>query len=105
VSIVDHHTVGRSTGGYHDTRHKGGQSSHPTYCVLNDYNAWWGTIVRRWDRYPPWIPVANSVMVAYPDPLRGNQQGLGTKLSHAKNCCRPSCSSVWPAQIGRSRTG
>ena len=27
--------------------------------------------MRRWDRYLSWIPVANSVMVAYPDQLRG----------------------------------
>jgi hypothetical protein len=34
--------------------------------------------VRRSAGYPPWIPVANSAMVAYPDQLRGKQQGLGT---------------------------
>jgi hypothetical protein len=31
------------------------------------------------------MPIANSAVVAYSDPMRGKQQGLGTKLSHAKN--------------------
>jgi hypothetical protein len=35
-------------------------------------------------------------MGSYSDPLRGKQQGLGTKLSHAKNRSRPSCDCAWP---------
>jgi len=52
--------------------------------------------LRSWDRHPPQIQVVNNALVAYSGPLRGKQQGLGTKLSHAKNRGQPSCSCAWP---------
>ena len=49
-----------------------------------------------WDR---------SIMVSYSDPMRGKQQGLGTKLSHAKNRGRSSCACAWPPQHNPDRWG
>ena len=42
VAIVEHHTAARNSGAtmLPDAKgRKGGQSVHPTCCVLNDYNA------------------------------------------------------------------
>jgi hypothetical protein len=42
----------------------------------------------------PWLPILT---------LRGKQQGLGTKLSHAKNRGRPSCACAWPPKHNPDR--
>ena len=36
--------------------------------------------------------------MSYYDPLRGKQQGLGTKLPHAKTRGLPGCACAWPPQ-------
>ena len=58
-----------------------------------------------WSGQLNFLPVANSALVAYSDPLRGKQQGLGTKLSHARNRGRPSCACAWPAKHNRDWWG
>ena len=84
VAIVEHHTAARSAGATMLPDARGG-SAHPTCCVLNVYDAWWGTIVRRWDRHPPRIQVANSALVAYSDPegqtARPGNQAVSRKES------------------------
>ena len=68
VAIGEHHTAPRSAGlPCYPTQ--GGAERPPCMLCTNDYDAR-GTIVRRWDRCPPWIPVADSALVAYSHPLK-----------------------------------
>jgi hypothetical protein len=70
-------------------------------CVLNDNDAL-GTLCTTfgWDRHPPFgcrLQTVPRLKGAFSDLLRGKQQGLGTKLSHAKNRSRPSQPRLSPS--------
>ena len=46
-----------------------------------------------------------EAVLAYYDPLRGKQQGLGTKLPHAKTRGLPGCACAWPPKHNPDRRG
>ncbi len=43
--------------------------------------------------------------LAHYDPLRGKQQGLGTKLPHAKARGLPGCACAWPPKHNPDQRG